>query len=172
MTIKKPPKIKTERLLLQPFLEESRASAIKLFTDKKVCETYMFPEFQGEEASLFFTRFKAASENPERFIYAAYFEKIFIGFINYVSIEGKTIELGYVIAPAYQKKGFATEMLQVAVAELFAEGYEVIRCGFFEGNIASQRVMEKAGFLKTEKQEEIIYRKLKHKCFYMEIKKS
>jgi ribosomal-protein-alanine N-acetyltransferase len=53
--------------------------------------------------------------------------------------------LGYVIAPEHQGKGFATEAVQACIHELFRMGYEHVRAGYFEGNTASRRVMEKLG---------------------------
>ena len=64
-----------------------------------------------------------------------------------------------------------TRALKSAIAELFALNYQKVVCGAFEGNKASQRVMEKAGMEKIEFTEIIEYRGVTHNCVYYEIRK-
>lgn len=78
------------------------------------------------------------------------------------------IELGYVIHPAYQGKGYATEMLNAVLLDLKELGYIKVLAGAFEENIASIRVMEKCGMEKTDREEDIAYRGRKHHCVYYE----
>ena len=61
--------------------------------------------------------------------------------------EGTTMELGYMIAPEYQRKGYATEVcraiLTYAKEELEAES---LNCLVDEKNVPSVRLVEKLGF--------------------------
>ena len=95
-----------------------------------------------------------------------------IGFFNDVENDGSRIELGYVISPAHWGKGYATEMLRGAVADLFSRGYQEVVAGAFEENKASMRVMEKAGMTRITLEEDIDYRGASHHCLYYSIKKA
>ena len=59
--------------------------------------------------------------------------------------DARSLELGYVTLPRYQNRGVMTEALTAAIAEAFRAGYQRVEAGFFEGNTASRRVMEKCG---------------------------
>ena len=63
------------------------------------------------------------------------------------------------IAPAHQGKGFATEAVEACIEELFRMGFAHIRAGFFEGNVASCRVMEKCGMRKEGELRQRLYNK-------------
>ena len=62
---------------------------------------------------------------------------------------GKTIELGYALIPSERGKGYGTEMMQMMVDYLF-QNTEVVRIEVRtnEGNIPSQKALERAGFAK------------------------
>ena len=94
-----------------------------------------------------------------------------IGFLSDVEIKDGTVELGYVIHPDYQNRGYATEALTASIHELFRQGYSKIRTGYFEENPASRRVMEKSGMHPVSRVDTIEYRGEIHKCLYYEIKK-
>lgn len=87
-----------------------------------------------------------------------------VGFLNDVSMEGGSVELGYVVHPAYQGRGYATAALKAAIAELFRMGFREVVAGAFSDNAASLRVMQKAGMTLTDKTEEIEYRGARHRC--------
>ena len=78
------------------------------------------------------------------------------------------IELGYVINPRFKGHGFMTEALTYCIDALHKMGYKRVRCGAFSSNIASMRVMEKAGMQKIDFTEEIFYNDETHKCIYYE----
>ena len=95
-----------------------------------------------------------------------------IGFLNDVETTEESIELGWVIAPDKQNKGYCTEAVKTAIEDLFSRGYASVIAGAFSQNKASIRVMEKAGMQPIEKTEEIEYRDQTHKCVYFERCKS
>ncbi len=159
--------LKTERLELHAFTEQDLEAALSIFYNEEVKKTYMLPDFPSREnAVALFERLTRLSENPSRFVYGIYLDNNLIGFLNDVEIADATIEVGYVIHPSYQNKGYMTEALKACIEELFRIGYETVKAGYFEENPASGRVMEKSGMKKIEYTDTIEYRGKVHKCLY------
>lgn len=84
-----------------------------------------------------------------------YLKDELIGFANEVERENDKIELGY-----------ATEMLDGMLEELFQSCFSEVIAGAFEENTASIRVMEKCNMEKLDKVDEIEYRDVVHTCVY------
>lgn len=59
---------------------------------------------------------------------------------------GTEAEIGYTLRLDHQGKGFATEAVAAVVDRLFSEGVERITSSLDPENVASIRVLEKAGF--------------------------
>ena len=69
-----------------------------------------------------------------------------IGFLG-MGLVGPYWEIGYVLIPSERGKGYCTEAVQLAVDYLFMSKDIVrVQAGTFTDNVASQRVLEKAGF--------------------------
>ncbi len=170
--LKKSPELKTERLLMHAYRRDDSEDMLALLYDEEIKKSYMIPDFSdGEEAAAMLDKIFALSHSDEHFEYGIYLDSKLIGFVNDVEICGRTIEIGYVIHPAVQNRGYATEMLSAVIRELFRMGYSVVRACFFEDNAASRRVMEKCGMMLTGRTDEIEYRgKIRH-CLYCEIRK-
>jgi RimJ/RimL family protein N-acetyltransferase len=83
-----------------------------------------------------------------------------------VEVEDGSIELGYVIHPDFQGKGYMTQALKLAMEELFHMQYRQVITGAFTENTASIRVMEKSGMTRMEKIDKIDYRGKVHTCIY------
>ena len=132
----------------------------------------MLPEFEDDAAAeRLFRKILTCSHQEEHFERAIYLEDRLIGFLNDVEIQDGTVELGYVIHPDYQNRGYATEALTASIQELFRQGFSRIRTGYFEENPASGRVMEKSGMHPISRLDTIEYRGKLHKCLYFEIEK-
>ncbi len=59
-------------------------------------------------------------------------------------------ETGFWVAPKYGGQGFATEAAHAAIRYAFGHlGAKAISIGYFEGNEASKRIVEKLGFEKV-----------------------
>ena len=56
------------------------------------------------------------------------------------------VEIGYGLVPAARGSGFATEALVAAVRLAFARGASAVVADTADDNVASKRVLEKAGF--------------------------
>ena len=159
------------RLILGPLSDIDEDAMIRILTDDTVKKTYMVPDFTSQEQTQkLFLRLKELSRSQERFVRGIYVEEHLVGMINDVGIDGRRIELGYVIHPDHHNRGYCTEALKKAIEELFCEGFEEILAGAFAENAASIRVMEKAGMQRSERSEEIEYRGEVHRCVYYEIR--
>lgn len=68
--------------------------------------------------------------------------------LRHVDIDGADeIELAYAVVPEHQRRGFATEMSAVLVDRAFSTlGLARLVCFTLPSNLASRRVMERAGF--------------------------
>ena len=169
---KKNARLITQRLVLKTFSEGHRSAILDIFCNETIKKTYMLPDFENkEQAGVLFDRFVALSNGDERLLYGVFLEDTPIGFINECEKRDTMIELGYVITPEHQGKGFATEAVQACIQELFRMGYDRVRAGYFEGNDASRRVMEKCGMHQIPLEEDIEYKGVLRHCFYFEIEK-
>lgn len=152
---------------LRPIQLQDREAMLDILTDDTVKQTYMLPDFADRRDALpLFRRLAELSRDESRYVRGICLEERLIGFLNDVEIQYGSIELGYVIHPDFQGKGYMTEALRSAVDALFSIGYREIICGAFEENAASIRVMVKAGMQKLDKSDEVEYRGITHRCVY------
>lgn len=162
--------MKSINVFLDVIKDTDVQNLLDILTDNRVNRTYMLPDFACREDALpLFRKLSALSADPSRYVRGIKIGDALIGFINDVERDGDSIELGYVIHPSYHGKGYMTQALRAAIAELFAIGYRQVVAGAFEENRASIRVMEKAGMTPLEKTEEIEYRGAVHNCIYYHI---
>lgn len=165
-------RIFTERLLLRPYTEADCEPMIRILRNKEISKTFMLPDFEDDAAAeALFQKLLIRSHQDAHFERAICLEDRMIGFLNDVEIHDGTVELGYVIHPDYQNRGYATEALTAAIRELFRLDYSTVRAGYFAENSASGRVMEKSGMHPVSRVDTIEYRGEIHKCLYYEIKK-
>ena len=161
----------TSVLTIRPFREDDKEKMLEMLYDKSIKKTYMIPDFDNlEAAEKLFTAFMRLSLSPDRYVGAICLDGELIGFMNDTEIIGDSIEIGYVISPKHQNKGFCTEALCGAIDHLFEKGFSEIICGAFEENKASIRVMQKSGMKLMPKTEVIEYRGKEHNCVYYSIK--
>ena len=164
--------LSTDRLVLRPFQEMDREQAIRLLRNEEISKTFMLPDFPDDAAAgKLYDRLMNQPSPEKHFVRAICLDNAVIGFVNDVEIQDGTIELGYVIHPDCQNRGYATEALTASIWELFQRGYHAVEAGYFEENPASGRVMEKSGMHPISKVDTIEYRGILHKCLYYEIKK-
>ena len=162
---------KTQRLTVRPFLDGDREKMIEMLYDESIKKTYMIPDFESVEAAeKLFSALMRLSQDESRFVGAVCIDGEIIGFMNDTEIEGDSVEMGYVISPKYQNKGFCTEAMSGAIEYLFEKGFCEVICGAFEENAASLRVMQKCGMKLLDKIDVIEYRGINHNCLYYSIK--
>lgn len=164
--------LKRERLTLRPLAESDREALIALAKNEEIKKTYMLPDFESvEKENAFFGRMLACSLSERHFLRAISLDGDLIGMFNDCAVSGKRVEVGYFVDPAHKGRGYATEALRKAIAELFQRGFDTVTAGYFEGNTASRRVMEKCGMRPLCKTETVTYRGVRHICPLMGISK-
>jgi RimJ/RimL family protein N-acetyltransferase len=162
-------KILTARLCLQVIDQQDFDALITLLKNEKIAQTYMVPSLSSrEDERKLFDAIKRTSQSSNRFAYGIFWEDVFVGLINDVGVSGSEIELGFVIHPDYQGKGFATEALTALTSQLFALGFSTVKTAAFEHNAASIRVMEKCGMTRLDDVTEEEYRGKTHRCVWFE----
>ena len=169
---KKKERLQTARLILKPLEECDRGQAVDIFLNEDIKKTYMIPDFKDrKQAEGLFERLADFSRADNHFVYGIYFKDRLAGIVNDCEIKDSTIEIGYLIVPEYQGRGFATEAVGACIDELFRMGFEHIVAGFFAENIASCRVMQKCGMHKIDLEDDIEYKGTLHHCLYYQIDK-
>lgn len=169
---KKNEQLVTERLTLHPICTCDETQVMRILFNEQIKKTYMIPDFNDEEqARKLFLRLIELGKDERHFVFGVYLDKRLIGFVNDCGMDETTAELGYVILPEYHRRGYATEAVCACIDELFGRGLQKVTAGYFEGNDASRRVMEKCGMHPTAREENIEYKGTTHRCIYCEIEK-
>lgn len=162
--------IKTKRLVIKEFIEEDLNDIAYILVNKEIAKTYMIPDFENQEqVNKLANRFIELSNGDKKFLNGVFLNNKVIGFVNEVDKCEDSIEIGYVIHPDYKNQGYATEMFEAVIQEMFNRGIKKVKAGFFSHNIASKRVMEKCGLKKVDFEEDIEYKGVIHHCIYYEI---
>ncbi len=144
--------IQTERLLLRRLEDGDKNALLRMAADERIRRTYMLPDLpSAAQADAFFGRMKEISRSDQHFLYGITLEGVLIGMSNDCELSAAEAELGYFISPECWGHGYATEALRALTGELFRLGYRRVTAGYFEGNEASRRVMEKCGMHPLEK---------------------
>ncbi|WP_455500960.1 GNAT family N-acetyltransferase [Gemmiger sp.] len=172
LPIRKKAQIQTARLVLKPHTARDTESLIALLTDPDITRTFMVPDFTSrldmEKLANALISFSQPSDTTH-LQYGIYLHGELIGFVCDCDMEDDTIEIGYVIFPRFQGRGYATEATQAVLAELREMGFKKVTAGYFAENTASLRVMEKCGMQPTDITDEAEYRGKHHLCKYCEI---
>ena len=170
--INKKPQLVTYHLTLKSLEDKDQESTMKIVKDPKVKKTYMLPDFDNEDQEKqFFQRLKKVTESNERLTYGIYLKDRLIGFINDVVMTPDTIEVGYFIDSSEWNKGYASEALWAYMKQAFELGFYTVEAAYFEGNIASAKVMEKCCMHLSGKTEVIRYRNQDLLAIYYSINK-
>lgn len=173
LPIQKKPCIRTKRLTLRPFVPEDTAQLVALLTHPEVTKTFMVPDFATPDQAVALVSRLIAMSRPEDTVHLEYgicLDGRLIGFVNDCGIEEDEIEIGYVMHPDEQGHGYATEAVRAVLQELRSMGFRRVRAGYFEGNNASRRVMEKCGMQPIDESDEEEYRGEVHRCLYTEVR--
>lgn len=157
---------------LTPILPQDTKILQRLLTDRTIGKTYMLPDYQDPQLALpLVERMIQLSRDPDRFVRAIRLQGQMIGFLNDPEIQNGCIELGYVIDPDKHNHGYMTRALRLAIGQLLAQGYHMVKAGAFEHNAASLRVMEKAGMHRIDYTDYVEYHGVSHRCIYYAITK-
>ena len=164
--------IVTERLTLHPYQKEDRDRLVEMLQNSEITATFMVPDY-SDEAEFYALADKLIEfsriEETVHLEYGVYLNGYMIGFLNDCGYDEETIEIGYVIDPAFKGNGYATEAVKAFIDEFRHMGFKKVIAGYFEGNIGSRRVMEKCGMYPNGKANKEEYRGKSFMCYECEI---
>ena len=135
--------IKTKRLMLYPASREQMENAIASETDLELRKAYT-------------EMLEGCLQHPDQWAWNAMWmiellDGTHIGDLCFKGLaDDGTVEIGYGILEEYQNRGYATEAVDAAAAwALKQPAVSRVEAETDPGNIASQRVLKKAGFIPT-----------------------
>lgn len=170
--ILKKERIVTSRLILHPYGKKDRVRLVEMMQTTEITETFMIPDY-SEESQFYALADKLIEfsqiEDTTHFEYGVFLDDYLIGFVNDCGHDDETIEVGYVIDPEFKGQGYATEAVTAAINEFREMGFKKVIAGFFEGNIGSQKVMEKCGMHLSGKSDKEEYRGKELTCYECEM---
>jgi RimJ/RimL family protein N-acetyltransferase len=167
--------LKTARLTLRPFLPEDFDAFAGIHGDAEVARWLYNEPRRREEARELFDRKRAGSAllAEDDWMSCAIVEDAtgaVVGELvfHWVSEEHRTGEIGFLVAPAHQGKGYASEAAAALLDWAFSAGFHRVIGRLEPRNIASARVLEKLGmrrealfveneWVKGEWQSEVVY---------------
>ncbi|MFT9496396.1 GNAT family N-acetyltransferase [Anaerosolibacter sp.] len=147
------PELKTDRLTLRKFNMEDIDGVFQYASDPEVARYALWkPHKSMEESKSTIERYIQSYENHTGTVWGIYHneEKKVIGSAGFIKCDDyfKRGEIGYTLARKYWGQGYATELLN----RLIGFGFNQLNLHRIEGichigNLASARVMEKAGMI-------------------------
>jgi len=167
--------LRTAHLTLRPFLPEDFDAFAGIHGDAEVARWLYNEPRRGKEARDLFERKRAGSALRAEgdWLSCAIVEDetgTVVGDLafHWVSEEQRTGEIGFLISPAQQGKGYATEAAGALLNWAFAAGFHRVIGRLEPRNVASARVLEKLGmrrealfveneWVKGEWQSELVY---------------
>ena len=162
----------TDRLTLGPYRKEDRERLTEMMRNPEFTATFMVPDY-SEEVQFYALADKLIEfrqiNDTDHLEYGVYLDGYMIGFVNDCGYDDEAIELGYVIAPAFKGRGFATEAVNAVINELREMGFKKVVAGFFEGYIGSRKVLKKCGMHLNGNSDYEEYRGKKFKCYECEM---
>ncbi len=151
--------IATERLLIRPFRDDDLAQVCAYSTDPAVME-YMGEGVQSVAQTQEFVRQNQLAEGATAYALELRADNALIGhMVFHPWFAPRTYEIGWVLHPAYQRQGYATE----AAAALLRYGFERLQLHRIIAtcqpeNVASYGVMEKIGMRREGHFQQCIHR--------------
>jgi len=155
-------KLETEHLILRDYKETDLAEMHRLWSDKNTM--YYLDDILCHSIEDTKKYLKNGMENADGH-YFCITEKPsdnFIGSIGYTISEttpfGTIVHLGYMMFPQYHGRGYMTEATKKMIDFAFAsDGCIRITTGCHKENIASSKVIEKAGFRKEAEKIQAVF---------------
>ncbi|WP_119727589.1 GNAT family N-acetyltransferase [Thermomonospora amylolytica] len=150
MTFDRDVTLTTDRLLLRPFAERDVPDVVEAARDPEMLRWMLWaPDEDAEQAREFCTRI--AHEDPVHKIgFALEVDGRCSGSVSLQHADWTfgRVEIGYWLAPWARGRGLITEAVQRVVDYAFAEGLYRVELLAAVGNEPSQRVAERAGFVR------------------------
>jgi len=146
------PILKTEHLILRPFILEDAPAVQRLAGDKDIASTTLRIPHPYEDgiAEVWISKHQEELEKGEQVTFAIAHreEQYLIGAIGLsgISQEHETAEVGYWIGKPYWNQGYCTEAVEAMLQYAFEElKLNRVYARHFKRNPASGRVMQKVG---------------------------
>ena len=140
----------TERLILHPITRAEAARIIALEPDERDDwhPEYPFVDELDALRGLMAADPEAADPDFRLYMIRRRADGLAVGGIGFFGAPGVdgVVEIGYGLVPAARGSGFATEALVAVVRLAFARGASAVVADTADDNVASKRVLEKAGF--------------------------
>jgi len=139
--------IRTQRLVLRPPVIADAARVSLLAGDYDVASmTGTIPHPYSEQMAAEWLADVLKGE--EGVVFMIERDGTLIGCTGYRGFDADYAELGYWIGKPYWGQGFATEAVRALIAHAFdADGFAYLKAGHFADNPASERVIQKLGFM-------------------------
>jgi RimJ/RimL family protein N-acetyltransferase len=120
------------------------------FTDPELREAGNLPAFGRDELARSIEELPSLAERGRLLALAALSAEaggvIGAGTLHHLDTERKIVEIGYFVLPHARRRGLATTIARTLADHAFSLGIERVAAYVNVGNIASERVVEKAGF--------------------------
>ena len=143
--------LQTERLVLRKMIKEDESFLLGMYQNPKVNASYVCDSLKDPEVlHKFVERMVDKEDDGKNFFWVVTVDNQPIGTFNtFISHDDtSTIEIGYAIDSKYWNQNYATEALKEVIQFLWKHTeYHKIQCAYFLYNLASKRVMEKAGMI-------------------------
>jgi [ribosomal protein S5]-alanine N-acetyltransferase len=147
------PTLATKRLKLRPFAQRDLEGLHACFGDEQAMRYWNTPASSSEAETGRWLKYMAKATSPHDYLAWAVAEKRgdrCIGMVNYHHREARNrrLEIGYIVMPARQGRGFGTEAV-AALVEYCLESLAVhrIEALIHPDNTASIRLVGRLGFL-------------------------
>lgn len=138
-------RIETQRLLLRPYRAADAEAVYACFSDPAVVRFEPYEPITRAEAA----KWAAERAQDEQFLAIALKETDwFIGNVYLGRRDFESVELGYVLAKAYQDCGYAREACAAAVDAAFEAGAHRVYAECNPENEASWRLLERLSFVR------------------------
>jgi ribosomal-protein-alanine N-acetyltransferase len=147
--------IETDRLVLRRYENSDLAALVPLANDWEVTRwlPHMAHPYTAEDGRAFIAQAQSLVDERREYQLAvvAKTSDVLVGTAG-LHVSGRAIpELGYWLGRDYWARGYATEVARAIIDFSFKSlGLGALMARVFDGNIASERVLIKAGFALTE----------------------
>ncbi len=120
------------------------------FTDPELREAGNLPAFGREELAESIGELPALAERGRLLALAALDAEtgavVGGGTLHHLDAERRIVEIGYFVLPQARRRGFATTIARMLAEHAFSLGIARVAAYVNVGNVASERVVERAGF--------------------------
>jgi RimJ/RimL family protein N-acetyltransferase len=138
--------VRTARLTLEPLRVEHAAEMVTVLADSRICEFIGGAPPTEEELRAAYAR---RVGHPGWFNWVVRSDGVAVGIVQ-ATVTGPVAELAWVIAPAHQGRGLATEAARAVQYHLRADGIAEFRAHIHPDHAASAAVARRLGLHPTD----------------------